>query len=70
MASSSKIVLRILQKRSSIGSKKGQKRTLIALGLRKRGKFVEHTQCPSIEGMIAKVAHLVEVETLSNFKNK
>lgn len=57
--------LRILQKRSAIGARIDQKRTLQALGLRKIGQSVEHSQTPAIEGMVAKVAHLLEVNILS-----
>ena len=57
--------VRILQKRSAIGARIDQKRTLQALGLRKIGQSVEHPQTPSVEGMIAKVAHLLEVNILS-----
>ena len=40
---------------------KDQKKTLEALGLRKIGHIVEHKKTPSIEGMIAKVSHLITV---------
>ena len=63
MASSSTV--RILQKRSAIGAKIDQKRTLRALGLRRIGQSAEHTLNPALEGMIAKVRHLLEVENLS-----
>lgn len=54
--------VRIKQVRSGINREKSQKATLIALGLRKLNQVVEHESNPAIEGMIRKVAHLVEVE--------
>lgn len=54
--------VKITQTRSSIARPKVQRRTLEALGLRGIGKTVEHESNPQIEGMIAKVKHLVTVE--------
>ena len=53
--------VKIKQIKSSIGSKRNQKETIKALGLNKIGKSVEKTLNPSIEGMLNKVKHLVEV---------
>ena len=53
--------IKITQTKSRIGSPKDQKRTLDALGLTKMHKTVEHECTPSIEGMVNKVKHLVEV---------
>jgi large subunit ribosomal protein L30 len=39
-----------------------QKNTLIALGLTKMQRTVEHTATPQILGMVKKVSHLVTVE--------
>ena len=39
-----------------------QKRTIRALGLRRMHQTVEHADGPVARGMVAKVAHLVEVE--------
>lgn len=55
-------VIRITLTRSPIGFPERQKRTVKALGLRKMNQTVEHNDTPVIRGMIAKVAHLVEVE--------
>jgi len=55
--------IKITQIKSRIGSPKDQKRTLDALGLTKMHKTVEHEATPSIEGMIRKVQHLVEVKS-------
>ena len=38
-----------------------QKRTLVALGLRKISQVVEHEDNPTLRGMIKKVHHLVTV---------
>ena len=54
--------LKIKQVRSFIRRPKPQKQTMRALGLRKLHQTVEHEDSPQIRGMIAKVAHLVEVE--------
>jgi large subunit ribosomal protein L30 len=54
--------LRITWKRSAIGHKEDQKRTIRALGLRRLGQTVEHGDSRSLRGMITKVKHLVAVE--------
>ena len=54
--------IRIKQIRSIIGRPERQKRTIAALGLRKMNQVVEVEGTPQVEGMIAKVAHLVSVE--------
>lgn len=54
--------LEIVQVRSPIGSQQGQRRTLRALGLRRVRDSVTQPDRPEIRGMIAKVAHLVEVQ--------
>ena len=53
--------LRITWKRSAIGHKEDQKRTIRALGLRRLGHSVEHSDTRAIRGMIVKVRHLVQV---------
>jgi large subunit ribosomal protein L30 len=53
--------LAITQRRSRNGSDQRQRDTLRSLGLRRIGQRVEHDDTPQIRGMIAKVAHLVEV---------
>jgi len=52
----------IKQVKSGIDRPASQKRTLIALGIRKMNHSVEKEATPQIMGMIAKVKHLVEVE--------
>ena len=53
--------LRITWKKSAIGYKEDQKRTIEALGLRRLGHTVEHGDNRAIRGMVLKVRHLVEV---------
>ncbi len=56
--------LRITWKKSAIGYKEDQKRTIQALGLRRLGHTVEHSDSRAVRGMITKVRHLVEVAEL------
>jgi len=53
--------VKVKQVKSIIGSTKRQKDTIKALGLGKINREVEHEATPQINGMIRKVAHLVEV---------
>jgi large subunit ribosomal protein L30 len=53
--------LTITQRRSRNGSDQRQRDTLRSLGLQRIGQRVAHDDTPQIRGMIAKVAHLVEV---------
>jgi len=54
--------VRIKKVKSAINRPLRQKRTLQALGLRKMNQVVEHDDNAVIQGMIAKVEHLVSVE--------
>ncbi len=54
--------LKITQVRSVIRRPAPQKRTMIALGLRRMNQSVLHNDTPQIRGMIGKVLHLVAVE--------
>ena len=56
--------VRIKQVKSTIKRLESQKRTLRALGLRKIGMEVEHELTSSISGMINKVRHLVEINSV------
>lgn len=56
--------IKITQVKSSIDHPASQKRTLIALGIKKNNRFVEHESTPQILGMIRKVSHLVKVENI------
>ena len=53
--------IKIKQVRSRIGRPKDQRRTLVALGLRKMNAVVEHNATPQILGMVNKVSHLINV---------
>jgi len=53
----------VKQVKSKINCPLTQKRTLIALGLKKMGQVVEHDDNQVILGMVNKVKHLVSVET-------
>ncbi|MGY8948538.1 MAG: 50S ribosomal protein L30 [Flavobacteriales bacterium] len=54
-------IIKIKKVRSEIKRPATQKKTLLALGLKKIGQVVEHQDTPSIVGMINKVKHLVTV---------
>ena len=54
--------LKVTLVKSAIGYSERQKKTVRALGLRRLGQTVEHTDTPAIRGMINKVSHLVKVE--------
>jgi large subunit ribosomal protein L30 len=55
----SKVTVR--QTGSPIRRKKDQRATLVGLGLNKLGRTAILEDTPAIRGMIAKVAHMVEV---------
>lgn len=48
--------------KSPIGYTKDQKKTVLALGLRRMNQTIEHNDTPAVRGMIRKVIHLVQVE--------
>jgi large subunit ribosomal protein L30 len=54
--------LAVTWKRSTIGFRKDQGRTIEALGLHRLHQTVEHDDTPSIRGMIKKIEHLLEVK--------
>jgi large subunit ribosomal protein L30 len=54
--------LRVTLKRSVIGEKPKTRATIESLGLHKLHQTREHTDTPSLRGMLARVRHLVEVE--------
>jgi len=56
--------LRVTWKKSAIGYRRDQKRTIRALGLRRLGQSVEHGDSAEVRGMIHKVKHLVTVEEM------
>jgi large subunit ribosomal protein L30 len=53
--------LRITWRKSAIGYKENQKRTIQALGLKRLGHSVEQPDNRAVRGMITTVRHLVEV---------
>ena len=53
--------IKVKQTKSRIGASLDQKRTLLALGLRKISQVVEVEDTPSIRGMIRKVHHLTTI---------
>ena len=57
--------LRITWKKSAIGYRENQKRTIEALGLRRLGHSVEHNDNRAVRGMVMTVRHLVEVTEVS-----
>jgi len=54
--------IRVTQVKSKIGRPESQKRTILALGLKKINHSVEHETTPQILGMVKKVAQLLKVE--------
>jgi len=54
--------IKVTQVRSYIKRPEVQKRTLIALGLKRMNQTVEHEATPQILGMVNTVAHLVKTE--------
>jgi large subunit ribosomal protein L30 len=54
-------MITIEQTRSPIGRPEDQRRTLIGLGLNKRGRRATHPDTKALRGMLAKVAHLVRI---------
>jgi len=54
-------LIKIKKVRSEIKRPATQKKTLLALGLKKIGQVVEHQDTPSIVGMVNKVKHLVTI---------
>jgi large subunit ribosomal protein L30 len=53
--------LRVTWRKSAIGYRIDQKRTIEALGLRRLGHTVEHEDSRPLRGMLHKVRHLVDV---------
>jgi large subunit ribosomal protein L30 len=60
--------LRITLKKSGIGYPERQKATLKALGLQHLNQTVEQEDTETIRGMLTKVSHLVEIETVNEEK--
>ena len=56
--------LKVTQVRSGINRPQRQKRTLIALGIKRMNRPIEVVATPQILGMIAKISHLIKVEEI------
>ncbi len=56
--------VKITQVKSAIHRTRKQKDTLKALGLRRINHSVEKEVSPAIQGMLAKINHLVSIETV------
>jgi large subunit ribosomal protein L30 len=54
--------IRVRLTRSPIGSKPNQRKTVVALGLRRLSSSVIVEETPAIAGMVRTVSHLVQVE--------
>lgn len=54
--------LKVIQKKSGIGTKPNHRETLRSLGLKRVGDIVVKEDRPEIRGMVRTVAHLVAVE--------
>ncbi len=57
--------IKVTQVKSVIDRSERQKRTMIALGLKKMNSSVEVEATPQILGMVTKVSHLIKVEELA-----
>ncbi len=68
MAKKKEKILRVKQVKSGIGYTVRTKRTLKALGFRNVGDVVEHKENDTLLGMLDKVSHLVEIETVDEEK--
>jgi large subunit ribosomal protein L30 len=55
--------LKIRWVRSFIGCPRGMRATIRGLGFRRMQQVIEHPDTPAVRGMIAKVHHLVEIES-------
>lgn len=63
MAESGKKTIRVTQTGSPIRRTRDQRATLKGLGLGKMHRTVELEDTPAVRGMIAKVSHMVSVES-------
>ena len=57
--------IKVTQVKSVIDRSECQKRTMVAVGLKKMNSSVEVVATPHILGMVTKVSHLVKVEELA-----
>ncbi len=63
MAAGDAAKIRVTQIGSPSGRPKDQRATLIGLGLNKLHRTRELEDTPAVRGMVAKVSHLVRIET-------
>ena len=61
MAKTKANTIKIKLVKSLIGSSEAQRRVVASLGLSKKDQIVEHSETPTIMGMVNKVSHLLEV---------
>ena len=61
-AKAKKVKIQLIK--SYIGSKPNQRKTALAMGLRKINQTLEVELSPSIQGMIDTIKHLVKVEEI------
>jgi large subunit ribosomal protein L30 len=61
-------MLKITLKKSTVGRLKKHIATVRALGLRRISQSVVHRDTPQIQGMIARVAYMVDVEQVPDEK--
>ena len=61
MAKTKSNTVKIKLAKSLIGSSEAQRKVVAALGLTKKDQVVEHSETPTIMGMVNKVSHLLEV---------
>jgi large subunit ribosomal protein L30 len=57
--------IKVTQTKSVIDRSERQKRTMVALGLKKMNATVEVEATPQILGMVRKVNHLIKVEEMA-----
>jgi len=62
MAKKSDKTVKVTLRRSLIGEKPKTRATIEGLGLRKINQTVEHVDNDSLQGMLLRVRHLVEVD--------
>jgi len=58
--------IKVTLTRSPISSTWRQKEMVKSLGLRRMNQSIEHTDTPTIRGMIARVSHLLTVEEVKS----
>jgi large subunit ribosomal protein L30 len=64
-SNASQTVLRITLVRSPLGNTLRHKATVRSLGLRRMHQTVELADSPQLRGMVAKVAHMITVEEIT-----